>query len=59
MIGVASTNVFNASVRPFVPSALAGDRRNSEVRVRIRSEMEQKMRGTMGKPVLITKICQA
>jgi hypothetical protein len=40
-------------------SALAGDSRNSEVRVRIRSEMEQKMGRTIGKPVLVTKICKA
>jgi hypothetical protein len=38
---------------------LAGESRNSEVRVRIRSEMEQKMGGTIGKLVLVTKIRQA
>jgi hypothetical protein len=38
---------------------LPGDRRNNEVRVRIRSEMEQKMGGTIGKPVLVTKIRKA
>jgi hypothetical protein len=61
LIGAASkvrTLIGNGNIW-MVFSCLAGDSGNIEAQVWIRSEMEQKIRGTIGQPVLITKICQA